>query len=48
MLSSIPLTINEIIWFFILSAYATAVTLGTKISYEFMRKKGFEKNGSCM
>ncbi len=38
------ITANEIIWFFLLSIYATGVTLGTKFSYELMRKKGVEKN----
>ena len=44
MLPSTTITLNEVIWFFLLSIYATAVTLGTKFSYELMRKKGFEKN----
>lgn len=35
---------NEFIWFVLLSIYATAVTLGTKFSYDYMRKKGLEKN----
>lgn len=35
---------DEFIWFFLLSGYATAVTLGTKISYDYMRKKGLEHN----
>jgi len=41
---SLAITTQEIVWFFILSIYAIAVTLGTKFTYELMRKKGIEKN----
>lgn len=41
---SLAVTTQEVVWFFILSIYAIAVTLGTKFTYELMRKKGIEKN----
>jgi hypothetical protein len=44
MIPPMEVTAIEIMWFFILSIYATFVTLGTKFSYELMRKKGFEQN----
>ena len=35
---------NELFWFIILSIYATAVTLGTKKTYQLMKNKGIKNN----
>lgn len=44
MIQSINITLNEVIWFFGLTFYATVLTLSTKFFYELMIKKGFKKN----
>lgn len=35
---------NELFWFIILSIYAIAITMGTKKTYEFMKKRGVKDN----